>query len=122
VAYRQPSKPRPTRTPVERGRLEPLAPESLEAHSFKIGGDAYVLVSFPIGADGPWIDSVAGLTPTEREIVACVLQGQSNAAIAGTRGTSPRTIANQLAKIYSKLGVRSRRELGAKRNSARKTT
>jgi DNA-binding CsgD family transcriptional regulator len=54
------------------------------------------------------------LTPSEREVVAAVLRGVSNAALARARGVSLRTIANQLASAFSKLGVRSRSELAAR--------
>jgi DNA-binding CsgD family transcriptional regulator len=54
------------------------------------------------------------LTPTERAVVARVLDGLATRAIATSRGTSERTIANQLASAYRKLGVGSRRELAAK--------
>jgi DNA-binding CsgD family transcriptional regulator len=121
VIHRQPFKIRSGASAV-RASLGPSNPEDLEAHSFKIGSDEYVLLSFPIGARGPWHDEVKRLTMSEREILAQVLGGRSNAAIASARGTSPRTIANQLAAIYSKLGVRSRRQLGAKRDDAGKAT
>lgn len=59
--------------------------------------------------------SGGGLTPAEREVVALLVAGQSNQEIAAARGVSPRTIANQLAAIYRKLGVSSRVELVAQR-------
>jgi DNA-binding CsgD family transcriptional regulator len=93
-------------------RLVPSTPEDLEAHSVEIGPDRYVILSFPVRADGPPLD-LSRLTSSERDIVARVLRGQSTSAIAKARGTSPRTVANQLGAIYEKLGVRSRRELGA---------
>jgi DNA-binding NarL/FixJ family response regulator len=54
------------------------------------------------------------LTRAERQVVAGVLNGRTNAAIAMTRHTSCRTVANQLAAIYRKLGVSSRWELAAR--------
>jgi len=54
------------------------------------------------------------LTQAERQIVAGVLNGRTNAAIATARRTSCRTVANQLAAIYRKLGVSSRWELAAR--------
>ncbi len=121
MAYRQPSKRRPER-PAALANPGIATPGSLEAHSFKIGSDEYILLSFPVGAEAPWLDGLDRLTASERDVVARVLRGQSNAAIASVRGTSPRTIANQLAAIYAKLGVRSRRELGAKRDFAGRAT
>lgn len=54
------------------------------------------------------------LTRAERQVVAGVLNGRTNAAIATARRTSCRTVANQLAAIYRKLGVSSRWELAAR--------
>ena len=53
------------------------------------------------------------ITPAEREIALSVLSGLSNADIAARRGTSVRTVANQLAQLYRKLRVCSRLELAA---------
>jgi DNA-binding CsgD family transcriptional regulator len=53
------------------------------------------------------------LSDAERAIVARVLDGKGNAAIASERGTSLRTVAHQIASAYRKLGVSSRRELFA---------
>ncbi|HEX4513657.1 MAG TPA: LuxR C-terminal-related transcriptional regulator [Polyangiaceae bacterium] len=53
------------------------------------------------------------LTKTEEHIAKRAARGESNAEIARARKTSPRTVANQLARIYAKLGVRSRVELAA---------
>ncbi len=46
-------------------------------------------------------------------MVLAVLAGKSNADIARARDTSTRTVANQLASIYGKLGISSRHELVA---------
>jgi len=56
----------------------------------------------------------ARLTQAERQVAAGVLDGRTNAAIAMARRTSCRTVANQLAAIYRKLGVSSRWELAAR--------
>ena len=53
------------------------------------------------------------LTPAERMIALDAAAGLSNATIAARRRRSVRTIANQLASIYRKLGVGSRAELAA---------
>ncbi len=58
------------------------------------------------------------LTSAERQVVAGVLNGRTNAAIASARRTSRRTVANQLASIYRKLGVSSRWELAARTGHA----
>jgi DNA-binding CsgD family transcriptional regulator len=51
------------------------------------------------------------LTSAERDVVRRVLGGASNAQIARARGSSPRTVANQLVSIFRKLGIFSRTEL-----------
>jgi DNA-binding CsgD family transcriptional regulator len=51
------------------------------------------------------------LSEAELEIVTAVLRGHSNQEIAATRGRSTRTVINQLASVYEKLGIHSRREL-----------
>lgn len=53
----------------------------------------------------------AGLSDAERAVVTGILGGKRIAAIAHERGTSPRTVSNQLASVYRKLGVSSRREV-----------
>jgi DNA-binding CsgD family transcriptional regulator len=92
------------------------APEGLEAYSFHVDSDDYVLFAFavPEGGGGP---ASQGLTSSECAVLTLVLGGHSNAEVARVRGTSVRTIANQLAAIYQKLGVGSRRELGARQRS-----
>jgi DNA-binding NarL/FixJ family response regulator len=43
-----------------------------------------------------------------------VLRGASNAQIAAARAKSARTIANQVASIFRKLGAHSRAELAVR--------
>jgi len=58
--------------------------------------------------------SIARLTPAENDVVQGLLSGRSNAEIAARRRRSPRTVANQIASIYRKLGVASRFDLAAR--------
>jgi DNA-binding NarL/FixJ family response regulator len=51
------------------------------------------------------------MTNAERDIVEMVVEGLPNEAIAARRGTSARTVANQLQALYRKLLVASRLEL-----------
>jgi DNA-binding NarL/FixJ family response regulator len=51
------------------------------------------------------------LSDAERAVVMAVQGGLRTAAIARERGTSPRTVAHQLANVYRKLGISSRREV-----------
>lgn len=57
---------------------------------------------------------MARLTHAERDIVQRLLAGSSNAEIATARRRSVRTVANQIASIYRKLGVASRSDLAAR--------
>jgi DNA-binding NarL/FixJ family response regulator len=57
------------------------------------------------------MDETRTLSPAESEVAALAVSGQSNAEIATFRGTSLRTTANQIASLFSKLGVHSRLEL-----------
>jgi DNA-binding CsgD family transcriptional regulator len=82
----------------------------LEVRTFRVGNEQFALLSLPELLH----EQCARLTPSEREVVAAVLRGVSNAALARARGVSLRTIANQLASAFSKLGVRSRSELAAR--------
>jgi DNA-binding CsgD family transcriptional regulator len=48
------------------------------------------------------------LTDTEWDVARRVVTGASNEAIAKARGTSARTVANQLQSVFRKLGVDGR--------------
>lgn len=75
-----------------------------------VGGSDLCWLFLPVEAFG--LDP--RLTCAERQVVTGVLDGRTNAAIATARRTSSRTVANQLAGIYRKLGVSSRWELAAR--------
>jgi DNA-binding NarL/FixJ family response regulator len=75
-----------------------------------VGGDELCWLFLPVEAFG----LAPCLTSAERQVVTGVLNGRTNAAIASARRTSCRTVANQLAAIYRKLGVSSRWELAAR--------
>jgi DNA-binding CsgD family transcriptional regulator len=63
--------------------------------------------------DGSWLVSVAmpggrlaqRLSPGEWEVARAAIEGKSHAEIASARGTSRRTIANQLASVFGKTGT-----------------
>ena len=51
------------------------------------------------------------LTKAEAQVAILVFEGMSNQEIADERQTAVRTVANQLASVFDKLGVGSRAEL-----------
>jgi len=51
------------------------------------------------------------LSPAEYAVTRLLIEGNSYAEMAELRRTSPRTVANQLASAFSRLGVSSRAEL-----------
>jgi DNA-binding CsgD family transcriptional regulator len=97
--------------PDERG---PEPPSGLRAYRFLFKEDQYLVLSFPVAA----ASLPEQLTDAERVVLREVLAGKSNAEIAHARGTSPRTVANQISSLYRKLGVASRAELAARFGAA----
>lgn len=94
-----------------RAPADPATSGSADARDGEASGqDSYVIVSLPVSA-GQW---QRDLTDAELDIALWILQGESNKRIAARRGTSVRTVANQIAGIYQKLGVTSRAELAAR--------
>jgi DNA-binding NarL/FixJ family response regulator len=97
-------------------RLAPAEAEPAPAASASIArtpfGDEVLLVRIP--SEQSLAERTARLTPSERAVVALAVAGRSNDAIAAERRSSPRTIANQLAAAYEKLGLSGRRELRAR--------
>jgi len=56
-------------------------------------------------------DSTINLTSAESDVARHILAGRSNSEIAALRRCATRTVANQVASLFRKLGVRSRLEL-----------
>lgn len=82
-------------------------PKALEVR--RLGSDdEFVLLSWPVPLEAPVGDQ---LTPAEREVLALVVTGASNAQVARKRGTSVRTVANQMSRLLAKLHAGSRYEL-----------
>lgn len=97
--------------PDERG---PAPPSGLRAYKFVDKEEHYLVLSFPVATAA----LPEQLTDAERVVLRELLAGKSNAEIADARGTSPRTVANQISSLYRKLGVASRAELAARFGAA----
>ncbi|MGH2727912.1 MAG: helix-turn-helix transcriptional regulator [Actinomycetota bacterium] len=75
----------------------------------------------------PWIDQARGeldrvglrraapldLTETERRVAELVAAGRTNREVAAQMFVSPKTVEANLVRVYRKLGIGSRAELGA---------
>lgn len=53
------------------------------------------------------------LTPTEKQVAALAAAGRTNREVATALFMSPKTVEANLSRVYRKLGIRSRAELGA---------
>jgi len=92
---------------------------SPEVVTVEVGGEALKVVQKP-HLDPKGLSRIATeLTEAEREVVAAIVEGHTEAAIARRRRTSIRTVQNQLGQIYRKTGCRSRAELVAKLAAAK---
>ncbi len=87
-------------------------PPGLQAFRFRLGSDEFALISFDL-RDTDHRARLDALSPSQRQIAKLAAQGWSNAEIAHARATSVRTVENQIADVYRKLGLRSRRGLAA---------
>jgi DNA-binding NarL/FixJ family response regulator len=81
-------------------------PPGLRVSRMVVGTDELALFSVPIGV--PMLPTE--LTKAQRAVGLALLAGKSNAQIASARGTSIRTVANQISSLLRKLNVRSRAE------------
>jgi DNA-binding NarL/FixJ family response regulator len=81
-------------------------PEGLVVERLDVDGEEMLVFSWH---DAP--ADVAALTESERDVLARIVDGASNAEIAKARGTSVRTVANQVAKLLEKTKAASRYEL-----------
>jgi DNA-binding NarL/FixJ family response regulator len=84
-------------------------PFGLRASRVTIDGEDLAVFSFPLPP--PTLPN--SLSVAECDVAIAVLEGLSNTEIARARGTSTRTVANQVASLLKKLGVRSRTEAAA---------
>ena len=91
------SRPVPERAP----------PPQLVVELFSCEGQDLAMFSWPVEEALPRRDLPAALA----DVLGCLLDGMSNAAIAAHRGTSVRTVANQVAALLRAYRVSSRVEL-----------
>lgn len=95
----------------QEGAVDALgAPPGLEVYRARRGEAELLLLEWPVETGAP----ARPLGDAEREVLALALAGLSSARIAARRGRSRRTVENQLASIFGKLGVRGRLELFAR--------
>lgn len=66
------------------------------------------------------LEATPELRPSERDVLARALLGASDAEVAKARGTSPRTVANQLRRAYHAIGAASRRSALARLRQRKK--
>jgi DNA-binding CsgD family transcriptional regulator len=52
------------------------------------------------------------MTPSERRVAELAAQGMTNKQVAAALFISPKTVENNLARVYRKLEIASRAELG----------
>jgi DNA-binding CsgD family transcriptional regulator len=80
-------------------------------HAFRLehNGERLFVVSLPVDRS-----HAVGLTRAELEIARALARGATNAQIAQLRGTSIRTVANQVASILRRLGAMSRSDAALK--------
>lgn len=71
------------------------------------GGETYLVIGNPV----PRPACLVELTPSELDVIDRWLGGASMREIAMARNAAVRTVANQIASSYRKLGVDSRARL-----------
>jgi len=105
--------------PARRDAATPAAATRVEGDAgvtltpLLVGGEELLAIGIPATDEG-FDPAALGLTEAEGEVARGILAGRSNAQIARARGTSLRTVANQVAALFRKLGVGSRTELAAR--------
>jgi DNA-binding CsgD family transcriptional regulator len=106
VTARRRRTPREDASKAAAARPEIEAPRDLEAAILDVGGDEYLLLTFPTEGN-----DFSNLTESEREVATELLRGRSYKEIARIRGTKVGTVANQVRSLFRKLAIRSRSEL-----------
>jgi len=86
----------------------PLPPAPGDLIALESDDGELAVLSFTLPGDG-----AINLSSAESDVARHILAGRSNSEIAALRRCSTRTVANQVASLFRKLGVRSRLELVA---------
>lgn len=87
-----------------------VPPPGLIVYRIDVSDVAIALLTYvPTGGS-----RIPTLTATEGDVLRAILVGKGNSEIAAERGTALRTVANQVARIFQKMGVGSRAELAAR--------
>jgi len=81
------------------------APQLGRSTHWEVEGQSFLVVS----AERPDLHFPVALSLAEAEVLRHLLEGASYAEISGARAVSRRTVANQLATAFRKLGVSGRR-------------
>jgi DNA-binding NarL/FixJ family response regulator len=84
----------------------------VEVFEVVVAGERLVVVSVPAGTEQHRLEHL--LSRAELEVALDAAAGLTNQAIAARRRRAVRTVANQLASVYRKLGINSRAELAAR--------
>jgi DNA-binding CsgD family transcriptional regulator len=92
---------------MKRPRI-PLPPVPRDLVALESDDGELAVLSFTLPGD-----SATNLSLAESDVARHILAGRTNSEIAALRQCSTRTVANQVASLFRKLGVRSRLELVA---------
>jgi DNA-binding CsgD family transcriptional regulator len=92
----------------------------LAVDPFGLDGSVLIALELPLS---PLLSDEAlrerfGLTPQERRIGRLIAAGRSNAEIAAELGISPHTARRHTERLFAKLAVRSRAEVGQRLHSS----
>jgi DNA-binding CsgD family transcriptional regulator len=99
-----------------RTRLRTRTGRWLTLHASRIGGTGVSVIMEPTRA-ADLADLFADayrLTPRERDVAILAVRGRSNTQIGRALFLSPYTVNDHLKRVFDKVGVSSRAELGAK--------